>query len=197
MSPIANAPRQALAMMMDVRVGLEAQLKDRSSSGRIPRAVLGRYLRWLFYFGEDWLKAHMSDLFPVSDESLRRSAWLGHLLYDQGPIADLTPQLTPIYTGEIDQLTGEKQDREVESHQNRLGEYLISLYLADALPEGMIERFLRYAPSRLRRHVMWSLGVSLQTRPNELPEPYQARARLYWEARLNAAARSPDPDAFR
>jgi hypothetical protein len=33
------------------------------------RAIMGRYLTWLFYFGEAWVRANVAALFPVGDRS--------------------------------------------------------------------------------------------------------------------------------
>jgi hypothetical protein len=78
-TPSGFSPRDTLGRLPDTREFLEAELADRSTSGRIPRAIMGRYLSHLFYFGEEWLQAHLDALFPASDEALRRAAWLSHL----------------------------------------------------------------------------------------------------------------------
>lgn len=33
-----------------------------SPDGRVPRAILGRYLQWLYHFGENWLKIKVPSL---------------------------------------------------------------------------------------------------------------------------------------
>jgi len=78
-SPLAATPRGALDMTPEIRGALDAELADQTSNGRVPRAILGRYLQWLFYVGETWLTARMTSIFPQSDEQLRGAAWLGHL----------------------------------------------------------------------------------------------------------------------
>jgi hypothetical protein len=50
---------------------------------------MGRYLRWLFYFGEEWLRLVISALFSPDNDELRRAAWRSHLGHDEGPLADL------------------------------------------------------------------------------------------------------------
>ena len=86
-TPIGAAPREALQNLPEVRQALEAELADRSPDGRVPRAMMGRYLRWLFYFGEGWLKSMVAALFPANDDDLRRAAWRSHLGHDEGPLA--------------------------------------------------------------------------------------------------------------
>ena len=43
----------------DIRGFFEHQLADRSAEGRVPRAIMGRYLSFLFYFDDEWVRAHM------------------------------------------------------------------------------------------------------------------------------------------
>lgn len=135
---------------------MDAELADQTPSGRVPRAVLGRYLCWLFYFGERWLVTSMGSLFPESDEGLRQAAWMGHLLHDQGPQSELLESLRPSYARAIERLTDDARDRE-EQAQKRLGNYLMILYLHDQLdlqPGGLLDRFIGKASPRLRQHVM-------------------------------------------
>lgn len=49
---IGASPREALSNFPEIRNVLEAELADRLPSGRIPRAIMGRYLSYLFFFGE-------------------------------------------------------------------------------------------------------------------------------------------------
>jgi len=196
-SPFAATPRGALDMTPEIREALDAELADQTSSGRIPRAVFGRYLHWLFYFGEAWLTARMGSIFPKADE-LRRAAWLGHLLHDRGPRGELLPFLQPEYARSIDQLGEETKDRE-EHAQKRLGNHLLILYLQghlDLQPGGLLDRFLLKASPRLRQHVMWSLGVQLKHPLDQFPEALRARALAYWDSRLAAGEAAPDRTGF-
>jgi len=196
-SPFAATPRGALDMTPEIREALDAELADQTSSGRIPRAVFGRYLHWLFYFGEAWLTARMGSIFPKADE-LRRAAWLGHLLHDRGPRGELLPFLQPEYARSIDQLGEETKDRE-EHAQKRLGNHLLILYLQghlDLQPGGLLDRFLLKASPRLRQHVMWLLGVQLKHPLDQFPEALRARALAYWDSRLAAGEAAPDRTGF-
>jgi hypothetical protein len=100
-TPIGRDDRNALRELPTVRYALEAELADRSPNGRISRAVMGRYLRFLFYFGEDWLRVRMPELFPVDLADLRRATWLGFLGHGEGTIAELMPELSGCYAEEI------------------------------------------------------------------------------------------------
>lgn len=197
-SPHAATPRAALDMTPEIREALDAELADQRASGRVPRAILGRYLRWLFYFGEPWLTASMGSIFPASDEQLRRAAWRGHLLHDQGPIGELLPFLEPDYAHTIDRLGEEANDRE-EHDQKSLGNHLLVLYLQghlDLQPGGLLDRFLLKASPRLRQHVMWSLGVQLKHPLDQFSEALRARALAYWDNRLAAGETAQDRTGF-
>ena len=197
-TPLADSPRNALDMSPDIKQAFDAELADRTESGRVPRAILGRYLGWLFYFGEPWLIASAASIFPASDAQQRRAAWLGHLLHDQGPIGELLKILRPDYEHAIDRLGEDAKDRE-EQGQKRLSDYLLVLYLRgqlDLQPGDLLDQFLRKASPRLRQHAMWWLGVQLKLPLDKFPEELRAKALAYWEARLAAGEAALDRTGF-
>ena len=194
-SPWAAEPRKALSNFPEIRDFFDDQLADRTPAGRIPRAIMGRYLCFLFYFGENWLRAHMDALFPQDDEALRGASWYGHLAHDQQPILDLVPELRFCLAEEIARLAagGEQVDREFR--RERFADYLMVLYLWGSLPDDLLESFWEHAPSGVRQHSMWYLGTQLPA--PDMPDATRARGFSYWERRLDAARRSDNPDAFR
>lgn len=197
-SPLAATPRAALDMTLGISEAFDAELADQTSSGRIPRAVLGHYLGWLFYFGEPWLTARMGSIFPEPDEQQRRAAWLGHLIHDQGPRGELLRFLQSDYARAIDRLGEEAKDPE-EHSQKCLGNHLLVLYLQghlDLQPDGLLDRFLLKASPRLRQHVMWSLGVQLKDLLEQFPEALRVRALGYWDSRLAAGEAAQDRTGF-
>jgi hypothetical protein len=103
-----------LSNSSNIRNFFDGQLRDRAAAGRVPRAIMGRYLCYLFYFGEDWLRAHLDALFPQDDKALRGASWYGHLAHDQQPIPDLVPELHACLAEEIARLAdaGDQVDRE-------------------------------------------------------------------------------------
>jgi hypothetical protein len=196
-STVAKDQRSALRLLPRITNALETALLDTTVWGRIPRAILGRYLKWLGYFGEDWLTANTATLFPENHDALRRAAWLGHLINETGPIQSLMPQLSRSYTDEINRLGTDEAKDDHEVKANRLGDYLVILFISDVVPPGMIEHFWQRASGRLRQHVMGFLGRQLQLPADQLPNEYRARAITYWEVRLAAAIAAPEPDNYR
>jgi hypothetical protein len=189
---IGQAPREALAHSPEVQAILEAQLQDRTPPGWIPRAVLGRYLRWLCYFGEDWLREQFVALFPGNESDLAAAAWLGHLLDDGGPIGKLMDLLAPYYALHIKSLSQSDAPTGFEEGSNRLAEYLMILYLWNKLPDELLTQFWETAPVSARRHAMWYMGRHMLPNNN-----LRSRAMAYWEERLQTAIRANDPEPFR
>jgi hypothetical protein len=192
---IGASPREALTNFPEIPRLLEAELADRSPSGRIPRAMMGRYLNFLFHFGEDWLRSQMASLFPAADNALRQSAWLSHLGFGQGPNMYLISDLHQCYAEEIARAaTGDEQpDR--DSREDSLSDHLILLYLWGGLPDDLLELFWSDAPLRMRQHAMWYVGTQL-AQPG-LSDEIRARGFAYWERRLAAAKSAADPEPFR
>jgi hypothetical protein len=188
-------PRKAMSNSSDIRNFFDDQLGDRAAAGRIPRAIMGRYLCYLFYFGEGWLRAHLGALFPQDDEALRGACWYGHIAHDQQPILDLVPELRPCLAEEIARLADAGDQVGREFRRERFADYLMVLYLWGGLPDDLLQSFWEHAPSGVRQHCMWYLGRQLAVA--DMPDAMCARGFAYWVSRLDAARHSDNPDAFR
>lgn len=196
-SPITQAPRSALRLLPSITRRLDESLSDTTDNGRIPRAVLGRHLKWLWYFGQEWLTANMPILFPDDNDSLRLAAWVSHLMNESGPVEPLMPQLAKSYFEEIERLGTEEAEDDKEMRRNRLGEYLVILFISDVVPPSMMNLFWKRASVRTRQRAMGFLGRELQLPPDKLPGKYRTKAISYWEVRLVAAIAADDPDNYR
>lgn len=191
-STIGQAPQEALARAPDISAIFEMELRDRSPSGWIQRAILARYLTWLFFFGKDWLRPAMASLFPSDHKKLRDAAWLGHLQNDQHPVGELLGALHPRYVEHIASLGRNDAPPGFKESNNRLVEYLMVLYLWEQLPEDLLRRFWDSAPENERRHAMWFIGRHMVS-TNDL----RTRAMSYWDRRLQSAVHSSDPEPYR
>jgi hypothetical protein len=195
---IGAAPRQALQNLPEVRQALELQLADRSADGRVPRAIIGRFLGLLFYFGEDWLRAQMPALFPADNDRLRHVTWRAHLGYDGGPLRDFVPELHECYAADIAMFASDQAGKEFRDfYQDRLADYIMVLHLGDGLPEDLLEQFWRDAPEGVRQHAMWFVGNQVSRPSSEVPNEIKSRGLAYWERRLAAAIESHEPDSYR
>lgn len=196
-NPIGAAPREALQNLPEIRQALELQLADRSADGCVPRAIMGGFLNWLFYFGEGWLRAQMPALFPADNDGLRRAAWRAHLGHDRGPLRDLVTELHDCYAADVALLASDQADKEVRDfYQDRLADYIMVLHLWGGLPEDLLQQFWRDAPEGVRQHAMWFVGNQV-SRPSEVPDEIKSRGLAYWERRLAAAVDSKQPDSYR
>ncbi|BBC02685.1 MULTISPECIES: hypothetical protein [Bradyrhizobium] len=196
-SPIGQAPRAALERLPALRTILEAELADDTPTGRIPRAVVGRYLNWLFFFDEAWFRRHITEILPASDLSLRDAGWISHLANDSGPIKDLAADMRDCYVAEINRLSADDGPDDRTHVEERLAHYLVVLYIWSALPDEVFQLFWDTAPASARKSAMWFLGTQLGQPPDQFPEPFRARAYSYWDRRLAAAKASSNPDYFR
>jgi len=197
-SSIGSAPRRALENLPDIRQALESQLADRSADGRVPRAIIGRYLRFLFHFGEEWLRSQIPAIFSADNDGLRRTSWHAHLGHDQGPLSDLMAELHGCYAEEIALLASKGTDREFRDfYHKRLADYVLVLHLWGGLPNDLMEQFWRDAPAELRRHAMWFVGNQVSRPSSEVPDEVKARGFAYWERRLNEATLSSESEVYR
>ncbi|MDE2331395.1 MAG: hypothetical protein KGK16_11520, partial [Bradyrhizobium sp.] len=195
--PIGQSPRAALEKLPALRAILEAELADDTPTGRVPRAVIGRYLNWLCFFGEAWVRGHITELLPPSDLSLRDAAWISHLANDSGPIKDLATDMRDCYVAEIGRLSSDDGPDDRIHVEERLAHYLVVLYIWSALPDEVFQLFWDTAPASARKSAMWFLGTQLGQPADQLPEQFRARAYYYWDRRLAAAKASPNADYFR
>ncbi|MDP2409782.1 MAG: hypothetical protein Q8M26_05800 [Pseudolabrys sp.] len=189
---IGKAPREALVHDDELRSILDATLARSGTAGRAGRSILGRYLSWLFYFGESWLRERLLSLFPKADDVLRKAAWVAHIQSDQQPVPDLTDCLGELYSEHIAVVGGMDDAFGGNDSRNRLVDYLVLLYLWEKLPEPLLQEFWRTVPPSLLRHAMWFAGRHL-TSNNALHE----RARTYWDRRLELAKAASDKNPFK
>ncbi len=195
-SSIFQSPRSALELLPEITQLLEAALSDMTGTGRIPRAILGRYLNWLGYFGESWVRAHIREIFSENEVVLRRAAWLGHLLNDNRPAQSLAKELLPNYLDEIERLAAPEETREREQRERRLGDYTIILHLAGAAPDELMRAFFQKASAKARAHAMSFLGRELALPPEKIEEKFRTRGMKYWEDRLASAIEANNRDAY-
>jgi hypothetical protein len=189
---IGRAPREALDRDGEMRALLETALDQTGTAGRAARAIFGRYLNWLCYFGEAWVRAHMPTMFPKDDMPLRMAAWIAHLQSDQQPAPVVIEVLPELYAEHIAVVGGADEAFGGDNSRERFVEYVVILYLWEKLPETMLEEFWRKAPPPLLRHAMSFVGRHLVN-----DNPLHQRARTYWDRRLEIARAASDKSPYR
>jgi hypothetical protein len=188
---IGQAPREAIAASPDIRGILEAEVADNSAAGWISRAVLGRYVNWLGYYGEEWLRERFGALFPADHPELAASAWLGYIEYGRpvGPLFDL---LRPYYVVHAQSLGQADAPPGFVETASRLADYLMAHFLWEKLPEDLLQLFLRSASVEVRCHALWFMGREMGA-----GKEFRLRAMAYFEQRLRSAIESNDPEPYR
>jgi len=179
---------------------LEQQLQDRSPDGRIPRAVIGGYLRQVYFNDAAWLRPLMASLFPTDDADLRGASWDSHLRNGSGPVDGLFTDMAQSYSDEIELLaTNQPSDRNdgISHRQRRLADYLMVLLLHGTLPAPVLQQFLDRASADVRRHAMGFVGRDISRPAAEIPAEVRARGMAYFESRLAAATTSTNASRFR
>lgn len=176
-SEVGKSPREALEKLPAIRHVFETELADLTASGRIPRAIMGRYLNWFGFFVEQWLARHMPALFP-DDLSLRDAAWIAHLSADSGPSVALAPIMRDCYATEIGRLGKNATARDQQHVENRLAEYLVILYEHAAFPDEVFQLFWDTGPVSARQHAIWFLGIQFELPSNRIADDARARIRL-------------------
>jgi hypothetical protein len=83
-TPVGKDPGHALAALPEIKAILDVEVARTGTEGRIPRAVIGRYLGRLSYFAADFLEANAANFFATSDVQLRDAMWLSHVQMGTG-----------------------------------------------------------------------------------------------------------------
>jgi hypothetical protein len=195
-SEIGRTPPDTLAYAPDIRSVLDSEISDRSKAGLTSRAIIGRYLRLMSFLGEEWVRASLPALLPTDDEPLRTATWLSHLENDGGPVVGLIDEMAYCYAEEIDRMSErDVSDRDARNH--RLADYLMVLFVNDALPEPLLQQFLNKAPVAARKNAITFIGQQIGAPLQGRPASRRIKAQSYWARRLAAAKASDRPDEFR
>ena len=187
---VGKNPGDALTVLPEIKSILDVEIARAGADGRIPRAVIGRYLGWLSYFAADFLEVNAANFFAASDVQLRDAMWLSHVQMDTSPLSWLATEMSDCYRHEIGRLAEPVPGADRDLLTERFTHYLIILYLVDALPEDVGTQFWKDAPVEARQKAMWFLGTQLARPEGER----RLRAQSYWDRRLLAAS---EPSAHR
>ena len=115
---VGKDPNNAFTALPEIRAILDVEIARTGADGRIPRAVIGRYLGWLSYFAADFLEANAGNLFATSDMQLRDAMWLSHVQMDTGPVSWLATEMSDCYLHEIGRLAETGRARSRPSHRD-------------------------------------------------------------------------------
>ncbi len=195
-----EALKRGFANMPEVRELLEKHMQPSHDPSLAVRAVFGRWLPWLLLIDPVWTRAHLAQILPRDEalRPLRNAAWSSYLLYSGGVYNNLLTLLADEYAFAIERLGKEHygggNDKEVDPH---FADHLMVFYLRGLLnledPEGLIQRFYRFAPAALRQRAFGFIGRSLiNDKSPALPNDIRKRMENLLDVRI--ASETPWPE---
>lgn len=160
------------------------------------RAVYGQRLRILFYLDANWVKGHVSQIFPAAPDlaHLRDAAWESYIMFNH--LNDtLFTALANEYEQEIRRLGSPRlrwRWRGARGPQEALAEHVMILYCRGMTPfdQGTLPMlFFEHAPESVRAHAIEFIGQRLKGEAGEVivvPEILDRLIRL-WRYRVSVA----------
>ncbi|RWO22121.1 hypothetical protein [Mesorhizobium sp.] len=185
---VGKDPGNALAALPKIKSFLDAEVARSGADGRIPRAIIGRYLGWLSYFAAEFVESNVDNFFQTSDAHLRDAVWLSHVQMGSGPLSWLATEMSDCYRHEIQRLAEDVPGADRAHLTEKFTHYLVLLYIVDALPEELYAQFWNDAPIEARQMAMLFLGTQLALPEGALSTESRLRAQSYWDRRLLAAS---------
>lgn len=174
---------------------LEAHLDPARDSSAAVHAVVGWSFPYLFRADRGWAAAHVDDVFPADEEyrNLWQASFFTYVLW-QKPFTDLFPLLRKHYERALTELSADLiYPFDTKRLQEHLAGHILGLFWRGTLtvePEGLLARFLAYAPPWLRGFALGEVGRWLFAQ--EATMDVQPRLQQLWHARWNAPDAAAD-----
>ncbi len=192
-------PLRAISAIPEIVKYLDDQLNIREMDGRIPRAIIGRYLTTVNNLDKFWLQGKLKKLFPSDDANCRNTAWHAHLMHDYVPDSELATAMVQLYVDHITQLNAKHAASRTNRDyvEERFVEHLMFLMLHKSIPSHVLDLFFENASTSQRQRAMWFVGNQISRPPPDMLPHVLERGLVYWEKRLAAAKASSNRAAFR
>ena len=175
-----------------VKDKLTEKLDKRADPSLAVHSLFGRFLPNLHYLDEEWVVAHLEDIFPRRAEisDYWEAAWDGYLFGSRfyGYLYEI---LRPYYRYAIEQMAlGAQGKAGSELSRGRLARHLAALYWrgVETLEgdDSLIPLFFNSAPDEIRAGFVVGLTAALrEIKPSADSEEWR-RAKALWEARFRA-----------
>jgi hypothetical protein len=198
-SPIAIKPEEALTPSSALAQKILAQITGSLQTAYISRAVLGRYLGWIYHFGPAWTTEHFDKLFDATNNEFLQTAWSAYILHSGYPVGSLYPRLRDLYDRELCQIPADLPENDNTAYRTiQLGNHLLALYMDGVidLSAAVLQRFLEQTSPQQRRRLILGLDQYVRTAPDQVSEAKRSRGLALWEARLRAAAATANQGSF-
>ncbi|MCA1614548.1 MAG: hypothetical protein LC795_09815 [Acidobacteria bacterium] len=189
--------------MPEVREVLDSHLDPELDPSLAIRAVYGQWLPWLDSIDHRWASQNKERIYPANEAqtALWNAAWDAYIRSVK-PYDTILELLRDEYTRAVEHICEEPADgaRRPQSMGERLVHHLTVFYGRGKLelddPEGLLAKFYRHAPDRLRAQALWVMGRGLQQVDSVPPEVLE-RSRHLCEHRIEAARSSGSPGDYK
>jgi hypothetical protein len=188
--------------MPEVREVLDYHLDPGRDPSLAVRAVYGHWLPWLDSIDHQWGSQNKARIYSTEEAQadLWSAAWNAYIRFVR-PYDNTLDLLYDEYVLAIERV-GEEPLDEARRHARtgeQLVQHLVTFYGRGKLelddPEGLLAKFYRYAPDKLRAQAFWIVGRSLKQMDTVPPEVLE-RSRQLCERRIEAARNSGSPDEY-
>jgi hypothetical protein len=187
----------------EVREILDGHLDPERDPSLAIRAIYGQWLPWLDSIDHKWALQNKERIYPAGEaqSALWNAAWDAYIRF-VGPYDNILDLLRDVYVRAVEHIGEDPPDgaRRPESAGERLVEHLMVFYGRGKLelddPEGLLAKFYRHAPDRLRAQALWVVGRGLQ-QMDQVPPDVLERSKWLCERRTQVARSSDSPGDYK
>lgn len=180
---------RTLQSTAEVIPALEKHLQPAVDPSFAVRAVYGERLRSLIAFDPDWVKAHLDEIFPTSEDltGIYKATWDSFIIWTW-PDDNVLDLLREQYARAVEHLSEESPYRS-EGAASHLSEHLVAFYARNRIEyeEGLLKRFYQLATGVQAAHVFWFIAKIL--RENDVPADVRERFAHLIEERIKNGTR--------
>jgi hypothetical protein len=192
------------SMMPEVRAVLEHHLDPNADASLAVRSVYGQHLPSLITLDAQWVREHLSDLFPceADKQALGLVTWNTYIVFCE-PFNNVLRLLHNEYAAAIERLDMVEIDQGTSILENphyQLGEHVIRFYWSGSFSldssDSLLTHFFAKAPDYLRGQVIAFIGRAFYHTQEEIPPEIIERCQRLWEWRLSEAQAAPSIAAY-
>lgn len=183
----------------EVQGVLERHLNPTIDPSLAIRAVYGRYLPWLQFMDENWVRKNIEKIFPTGEfmQGRYRAAWDTLMLYV--PVFDKPFEvLKDKYSEAISYICQKTSVVDEFKHRDeKTTSGLMYYYGRGKIDLPYLENFWVKAEDDLRGHALESIGRNLKSaKKTKIPEEVIQRYKVLWEARISEAKKAKDKSLY-
>lgn len=189
-----------------VRETLTRKLDRRADPSPAVHSVYGRWLPQLLWLDQEWLEAHVEQIFPEGDGEeakwLYAAAWDSYMRFSETVSIARVEMLRQKYERAIDNLSKGFVTRTSPQPARKLANHLFIKYLhadyelrSPAAQDSLIVKFYARLSAPQHADAAWVLWKLCDVNRDRLDD-YWPRARALWQWRVDAASSANHPADF-